>query len=250
MGRGRRTPAARRGFVHPGATRATGDVAGRRDLLHALRAGALGRRQRLGAWVPRSRGTRRVPVGGPSRKLLSARGVAPALRPRRARKSASARPARSRVQPRAGTPRRWRPSPRLPGAVQDHRDDAMHPADQDRFRRQGELVDLQPHRGPLLVVGRLAVRAAPGILARETAFAGHGVPPRACRIRLSAKSASTASARLGRQISAVQQGRLQRRCVLLADRQRDRPLGRTRGPSTSRSRPKSRKPTRPSAHSR
>jgi hypothetical protein len=58
---------------------------------------------------------------------------------------------------------------------QDHGDDAVHPPDQDRLWRQRELVDLRPHRGPLLRVRPFAIAAA-AVDGGEAALARDRVP--------------------------------------------------------------------------
>ena len=55
-----------------------------------------------------------------------------------------------------------------PELLQNDRDDAVHPPDQDRVRRQRELIDLRLDRGPLFAVRSLAVAAATLVGGRES----------------------------------------------------------------------------------
>src|ERR1019366_2737511 len=111
-----------------------------------------------------------------------------------------------------------------PELLQNDGDDAMHPPDQDRFGRQGELVHLHLHRGPLLPVGTLAVPAATGVVGREATLTWHRVPLDRHSHQAQRPVGVDRVRPTGRQITAREQRRLQGRRVPVADRAGDRPF--------------------------
>jgi hypothetical protein len=60
---------------------------------------------------------------------------------------------------------------------EDDGDDAVHAPDEDRLGWQRKLVELHPHRGPLLPVWAFTVQVAPGVNRAEAALSRDGVPP-------------------------------------------------------------------------
>src|SRR4029450_13986444 len=56
-------------------------------------------------------------------------------------------------------------------------DDTVHPPDEDRVGWQRELVELHPHRGPLLPVWAFTVKVATDVSGAEAALSWDGVPP-------------------------------------------------------------------------